>query len=229
MTATRYEVRPEFIRQFETFGFCCLRGAVRDRIGEIARAFDEVFNAQSAKVGVPGRLSVPRIAERQDTLRRVFIDDSWWSEFASALLTAPVRYIGGDGVRYSGATYWHRDGAHAELRLLKIVLYLEQLTRDSGALRIIPGTNRSESDWDAAVAALADPLTAYGLTPEEVPAYAIESEPGDVIAFDPHSLHASFGGGEGRRQLTLTFAATPSSPVQREELTRYLLADRAVL
>src|SRR5262249_59181735 len=50
----------------------------------------------------------------------------------------------------------------------------------------------------------------FGVRPSEVPAFPLESEPGDVVLFDQNLWHASFGGRSGRRMFTLNFAARPA-------------------
>jgi hypothetical protein len=216
------------VARFRTFGFLHLRGVQDDVVPAISDAFENVF-ANFPVVGRPGRAGVARIAERSEVLQEVLLADDRCPRLARRLLGSDVTYVGGDGVRYDGATYWHRDGYHRALRLLKIVQYLEPLGSDTGALRFIPGTQRRGGSWDAFAAELDNPLHFLGMERTEVPAFAVESGPGDLIAFDPHSYHASFGGCDKRRQITTTYAAAPDSVEARGELTNYLLADRSVL
>jgi ectoine hydroxylase-related dioxygenase (phytanoyl-CoA dioxygenase family) len=42
---------------------------------------------------------------------------------------------------------------------------------------------------------------AFGTAPDQIPAYAAESQPGDVVMFHLNLYHASFGGKTGRRML----------------------------
>lgn len=216
------------VTRFRTFGFLHLRGVQNDVVPAIAEAFEDVFE-NFPQVGRQGRAGVARIAERSEVLQEVLLADSRCPQLARQLLGTDVAYVGGDGVRYDGATYWHRDGNHRALRLLKIVQYLEPLAGDTGALRIIPGTHRRGGSWDSFAAEMGNPLHHLGMNPAEVPAFTIDSSPGDLIAFDPHSYHASFGGADKRRQITTTYAAVPDSVEARQELTGYLLADRSVL
>ena len=216
------------VTRFRTFGFLHLRGVQNDVVPAIADAFEDVFE-NFPQVGRQGRAGVARIAERSEVLQEVLLADSRCPRLARQLLGKDVAYVGGDGVRYDGATYWHRDGNHRALRLLKIVQYLEPLDSDTGALRIIPGTHRRGGSWDSFAAEMGNPLHHLGMKPAEVPAFTIDSSPGDLIAFDPHSYHASFGGADKRRQITTTYAAVPDSVEARQELTSYLLADRSVL
>ena len=55
---------------------------------------------------------------------------------------------------------------------------------------------------------LTDPdVNYFGVDPRDVPAYAIESQPGDVVFFSYQLWHASFGGRSGRRMFTLNYGA----------------------
>ena len=75
---------------------------------------------------------------------------------------------------------------------IKVVMYLTQTTASTGALRLLPGSHRasfherllcmdqahgvhtSDPRWQAAT---------FGLPGEQLPGFAIESNPGDVIMF----------------------------------------------
>ena len=45
----------------------------------------------------------------------------------------------------------------------------------------------------------------WGVAGSEVPAIALESQPGDVVVFNHHLKHSSFGGRERRRMFTMNF------------------------
>jgi len=113
---------------------------------------------------------------------------------ASTLLDADVIPGRAKGTRYTGSTDWHRD---SELPLpdMSFVAYLESLDAACGALQVRP---RSHLDDHGA--------------PSD--AMILETEPGDLIAFDAHLLHASFGGSV-RRQWRVDFGADPAN--EREE------------
>ena len=52
-----------------------------------------------------------------------------------------------------------------------------------------------------------------------MPAYACDSNPGDVVAFDVRCWHASHGGATGRRMCTSVYYNNPKGPAQ-EKATR---------
>jgi ectoine hydroxylase-related dioxygenase (phytanoyl-CoA dioxygenase family) len=95
--------------------------------------------------------------------------------------------LGPKGTRYWGNTPWHTD-SDLPIASLGVVAYFEPLRENSGALRVLPGSHRAE---------FADALRALGAAgkpAEKLPGYVLETEPGDLIVFDEHLFHASFGG-----------------------------------
>ncbi|MGZ3451604.1 MAG: phytanoyl-CoA dioxygenase family protein [Polyangiales bacterium] len=117
---------------------------------------------------------------------------------ARELLGAPVLPTRAKGVLYAGSSPWHRDSA-LELPTVGFAAYLEPLDGARGALRVVPGSH-VDSSLDA--------------SNEQV----VETEPGDVIAFDERILHASHGG-RLRRQWRTDFVVHPRSEAE-EALAR---------
>jgi hypothetical protein len=130
---------------------------------------------------------------------------------AATLLGGPVLPTRAKGVRYSGNTPWHAD-SDLPIASLGIVTYLESLGEKSGALRVLPGSHRQE------FANFLSSLKAAGKPAETFPSHIVLTDPGDVIAFDEHLFHASFGGGN-RRQWRVDFIADPAN-VEAEEQAR---------
>jgi len=130
---------------------------------------------------------------------------------AATLLGGPVLPTRAKGVRYSGNTPWHAD-SDLPIASLGIVTYLESLGEKSGALRVLPGSHREE------FANSLRSLKAAGKPAEAFPSHIVLTDPGDVIVFDEHLFHASFGGGN-RRQWRVDFIADPAN-VEAEEQAR---------
>jgi len=179
-----------------------------------------------------------------------------------------------DGNVYVGSTMWHADmgwdpkiptgrldplrkaaaegtaNDNANLHMfpsIKVAFYLEPVTAESGALRVVPASHRSplhEACWSLhsgiparvsdegsarqaaeltrmagdATSVLTDPsANAFGVRPEEVPHQCVESSPGDAIFFSHQLWHAAFGGGV-RHMFCLNYRA--ALPSDREEQLR---------
>jgi hypothetical protein len=116
---------------------------------------------------------------------------------ASQLLDREVVPGRAKGTRYTGESDWHRD-SDVPVPGMSFVAYLESLNVGIGALRVRP---RSHANAHA--------------TCDEL---VLETEPGDLIAFDDHLMHASFGG-TVRRQWRIDFCADPANEVE-ESLVR---------
>ena len=124
---------------------------------------------------------------------------------------------GGDGNFYTGDTGWHSDcGVEWEQKslvpCLKIAFYLDELTADSGAVRLIPGSYHHR---DVYMSALHNGLQMgkgtseelLGVPGKDVPAHIVESTPGDLVCFDHRCKHAAFGGGPDRRMFAMNWSS----------------------
>lgn len=54
----------------------------------------------------------------------------------------------------------------------------------------------------------------FGMAPPDVPSFAIESQPGDVVVFTENLLLGSFGGRDGRHQHAMGFMANPKTEAE---------------
>lgn len=213
---------PQQRNYFETFGFLVLPGLLLDDIDRICEGFDDVFASRP--------VSEYRHALHFHDLRELvcpaFIDSSeklsWLradpriTGIVTSLIEGEHEYRESDGNRFSCDTGWHSDIFRATMdRLhLKIYLYLDPLRGETGALRMMPGTNTSSGSYGPTVRGqlweVDGPGEKFGIDPREIPSYTIETEPGDVIVGDFRTLHATFGGKPGRRLITVNFCASPT-------------------
>lgn len=116
------------------------------------------------------------------------------AESARRLLGRAVLPGRAKGTRYFGESDWHTD-SDLDIPSIGFVAYFEPLRGGRGALEVRPGSHRTDVGQEHA-------------------AFAVETEPGDVIAFDEHLAHGSVGGDQ-RRQWRVDFIADPENP--REE------------
>jgi len=143
------------------------------------------------------------------------------TDLARALLGDKSTYTGSVGNVFNSYIYWHSDYFRSDVPQgvkLKIAFYLDELDADSGALRVIPGTNHlgtfRDSIYDEARAAKPGDLEqVFGVAEDQLPCWAIASKPGDVVVFNNTTLHANFNGGPDRRMFSLQFSQVlPNEP-----------------
>ena len=61
----------------------------------------------------------------------------------------------------------------------------------------------------------------FGVNEPDIPAYPVESEPGDVVLFNQYLWHGLHGGRKGRRFLAFKFAARPTTAQHLKSLHLY--------
>lgn len=193
---------PQQQQFFETFGYLIFPGLLAHDIGWITEEFEAVFQDRDVHHdGTKRSCVVPFIDQRARLC--ALLDHPAINAIGTGLLGDDFNYLGGDGNYYTGDTNWHSDGLHYVGKYLKIALYLDPVARNTGCLRVIPGSHRKEvvDNWAARRAGNA--LQLWGIEGREVPAMALESQPGDVVAFNHNLMHAAFGGSAQRRMFTL--------------------------
>ena len=133
-------------------------------------------------------LSVVMMCERTP-VSLALVDDL--AELAAELLDRPVLPGRAKGTHYFGSSGLHAD-SDAAIPSLGFVAYLEPVRASSGALRVVPGSHRQGRTSDPSVVR------------------TLPTDPGDLIVFDEHLTHGSFGGAD-RRQWRVDFIADPAN------------------
>ena len=130
--------------------------------------------------------------------------------------------MGSDGNLYAGDTGWHSDGWHRDLVHIKMAFYLDPVGRNSGCLRVIPGSHKIGDGFsDALQRDIYQSEENWNLDGPAVPSVALETEPGDVLVFNHNLKHAAFGGSPRRRMFTMNCCQRyPANRLQ--ELRDYL-------
>jgi hypothetical protein len=208
---------------FETFGYLHLPGLVADSIHWIIEEFEAVWRDRGVvHDGTKRSCIVPFIDQREKLC--TLLDHPNMESLVTGLLGEDANYLGGDGNFYTGDTGWHSDGFHHVGKYLKVALYLDPVTRDTGCLRVIPGTHKLDiaAGWEARQAR--NSLELWGIEQRDVPSVALQSQPGDVVAFNHNLMHASFGGGKRRRMFTLNFCAHCETTEEVGDLTNFINA-----
>ena len=140
------------------------------------------------------------------------IDDPRIAGPVASILGDDYNYAASDGNYYVGDTKWHSDHhLDTPFHSVKIAFYLDPVTRDTGCLRLIPGSFRHGDAFADALHAVV-PISAenrsrevWGIHGSEVPALAIESQPGDMVLFNHKTKHSAWGGSSKRRMFTYNF------------------------
>jgi hypothetical protein len=196
---------------FDLFGYVSLPGLLTRDIGWITDAFEGVWRAhpEVEHDGTKRTMYPDSMFNASPELARL-IEHPQIVELCLDLLGEGYAYYGGDGNFYSGDTGWHSDvvaggfPAKTKVRHLKIAFYLDHLSADTGALRVIPGSHMS---GDAFGRGLEDKVgeseRQLGVTGKDVPAVSLPIVPGDIVAFDHRLKHAAFGGSGRRRMFTM--------------------------
>jgi ectoine hydroxylase-related dioxygenase (phytanoyl-CoA dioxygenase family) len=193
---------------FETFGYLAFPSLLRDRIGEIFREFDAVWTANGGgHHGKPhddrSRSCIAQFVDQSEGLSTL-LDDPRILAIATTLLGDDFNYMGSDGNLYAGDTGWHSDGRHTQGLHVKIAFYLDPLTRETGCLRVIPGSHLPGDRYTEALQQqIGRSRELWGVDGRDLPAVALETEPGDLVCFNHNTKHAAFGGSGRRRMFTM--------------------------
>lgn len=220
----------------DTFGYLAFPGLLNDKIDRILEEFEVVFASHGGghdgkpHDGTARSCIVPFID--QSEYLSALIDDPRIDGIFSSLLGDDYNYLGSDGNFYVGNTGWHSDTDWSgKMRgkppriFYKLALYLDPLTRDTGALRVIPGSHRYGDRYAEALQQLLrnsqETLSIHG---SEVPAMALQTNPGDVVVFNQNTKHSAWGGDMRRRMFTINCTArytTEELPYLRNEISAF--------
>ncbi|MGH8987215.1 MAG: phytanoyl-CoA dioxygenase family protein, partial [Acidimicrobiales bacterium] len=127
-----------------------------------------------------------------------------------------------EGVLYFADAGWHNDDGIG-VRGVKFAAYLDPLSTANGALRLLPGSHHPEqnvrlTDYRSRQGRLEPGVEAVDFQ-SKYPGYVADTRPGDVIAFDLHTWHAS-AGGRDRLAWTIVYQGCPKSDDEAERTRR---------
>lgn len=213
------------VEYFRTFGYLRLPGLFLDDIGRLTEGFEDVFadetnerlSYQAPLHGDGTRVNLLTIVDRSPKLSWLH-DDPRVQTIGHTLVEGQAEFAGSDGSLFYCDTSWHPDdfGAPPSQHHVKLSWYLDDLTGETGAIRVLPGTNHWQDRYAqllrAAVRPPADYLATYGMADHELPGHVVPSRPGDLICWDYRTLHASFGGDARRRLFSYSFRDAGGAP-----------------
>lgn len=132
---------------------------------------------------------------------------------AEGLLGRAVLPTRAKGCRYQGDTPWHADSTlnHCSVGF---AAYLEPLGASNGALQVLPGSHHPSFSESATG------MTVHEISATALSAHVLQSEPGDLIAFDERLRHASVGGSL-RRQWRADYVGDPTDPAAETLVKAY--------
>lgn len=203
----------EQTKYFEIFGFIVMRNYLSpSETNEISGKFDQALDEDRQGQPFDGQqrqcvYSVP------ESLFPWLIDDDRIYEPLEQMLGPGFVWIGSDSNLYVGDTGWHPD-APPDFRYegIKVAFYLDPVTKDTGCLRVIPGSHRPPlHDQLRTLIKRDDPDASPLVEPRNIPCFPLESQPGDVVFFNHNTWHAAFGGETGRRMFTLNVKTRPTT------------------
>ena len=221
-----YKLTDQQINFFNTFGYLGFPGLLADTIDEIIHEFEQVWvDRGGGHNGQPhdgkARSCIVPFIDQRDRLAAL-LDDPRILAIATTLLGDDFNYMGSDGNYYVGDTGWHSDGWHPEIRHIKIALYLDRLTKDTGCLRVIPGSHLIEDKYAQNLQGqIRKSEELWGIHGRDVPAIPLEVTPGDILVFNHNTKHAAFGGNTNRRMFTINLCQRyPEAKI--DELRQYV-------
>ena len=207
------------IQYFRTFGFVALRGllgperalALRAEVDAAIRDAYAATYDERVVDGISGHY-LPMASQLTPTSASHVCDDPVLVDAAERLLGGPVLPSIPEGVLYFGEAGWHNDDGIG-VRGVKFATYFEALSASNGALSFVPCSQHPDAQ---------SALCAYQRARrEEYPGVAVETQPGDVVAFDLHSFHATFDGTD-RLAWAIEYLAEPTSDEERAKTLRWL-------
>lgn len=198
---------PQQIKFFETFGFLAFPRLVADLIQTMSDEFEQIWTRHGGGHNHQphdgkARSSIVPFIDQSESLCTL-LDDPRILAIGRSLLGDDFNYMGSDGNFYVGDTGWHSDGWHPKQVHLKVAFYLDPVKRDTGCLRVLPGSHLPGDRYSERVQGIYKCPEFFGLECRDVPAVPLESQPGDVLVFHHNIKHSAFGGSNRRRMFTI--------------------------
>jgi hypothetical protein len=219
------QLSEEQIRHFHTFGYLGFPQLfAAEEIGWIIDEFETAIQTYGGGKEHDGTKRTMFGAPIERTVKLcTLLDDPRIVGILSSILGPDFNYCSGDGNYYSGDTGWHPDGNWGQLFAVKIAFYLDPLTRDTGCLRVLPGSQDPEHFVRRNKIDMNRSLELFGVAPRDFPGnVALETNPGDLLIFNHDTYHAAFGGSNRRRMFTMNCTRHYHTPEDFYQGNRYL-------
>ncbi len=216
------------VEYFKAFGFLVLRNLFSaDEVRTIRSEFDYRAEIASGYEPYDGTKVCNMVMMGNDTpFFASLLEDDRFLQIAQKLYGD----VTGDVVtadRRMGDTVWHHDAGGYDEAGVRFAFYPQPLTAQTGALRLLGGSHLQPwhnqldemepigAKWYRHSATEQEKALANA-TIDKIPAYVCETEPGDVIACDLRTFHASCGGNTDRHMCSLMYFKYPQTPAEIE-------------
>ena len=220
------------IAHFDTFGFLFYRQLLSpEEVAAIQQAAEFVWTEELGQApALDEEMHTAPFVERNETLMTL-VDHPLIHPILAELLGEDFLWSGSEGnrgfLKGTPIHHWHADrpGAHElDYRRIKIMIYLDPTTKDTGAIRVIPGSHRMPFHEDLRpfqenhLEGIDD---FFGMRGPDVPCYAAESQPGDVLFFNQSLFHGVYGKTGPRRYIALKYIERPTQKEHFVSLKRW--------
>lgn len=194
------------LRHFRTFGYIMFRQLFSpDEMGWITEEFEMAIQTVGGgdKHDGSARTMFGGPIERTEKLCTL-LDDPRIVGILGGILGEDFNYCSGDGNYYTGDTPWHPDGNWGQLFAIKVAFYLDPVSRDTGCLRVLPGSQDPNHLVRKNRLDVNNSQELFGVAPRDFPGVeALETTPGDLLIFNHDTYHSAWGGGNRRRMFTM--------------------------
>jgi hypothetical protein len=188
---------------FTVFGYLNLKGLLRQSAARLENGVAAVLKTAASHPANRACISHGFIDDNEELA--ALLEDPLLTGVAADLLGDDFNYTGSSGGD-SGDRDWHSVGWHAPRLHLSFIFCLDQkgqtgTTGDS--LRLIPGSHVPGNRFaDTLHRQLSADGSAWDMRGNQIPAVALQTEPGDLVCLD-HNLKRAWFGGSRRLRLDL--------------------------
>ena len=183
-----------------------------------------------------GAQQIVPFIERSAELTK-FITDKRIYQIVTNLLGKDFLWVASEGNLTTKTRHeWHPDRTgtkrQVEFKRLKVMFYLDSVRRESGCLRVIPGShhysfhsalfNSTGSQSGMGYGSdVSDVSAVCGVRGDELNAQYVESDPGDVLFFNQSLWHSVYEASPGRRYVSALFTERPTHEEHFQSLKHY--------
>jgi len=216
---------------FEAFGFLHRKQAFSSaEITAMTREADRLWAEDATAHPEKRHQAISSFIENSPLLFGLAVDDRIYGVITDLL---GPDFIYGNSEGNTGSFneehlhHWHCDRAgeyELNYKRVKVMIYLTPTTKEGGALRVVPGSHRTPLHHallplNAQCTTTSE--TVFGMPGQDLPGYALESQPGDVVFFDHYLFHAVYGKSSDRRYLAIKYAERPVKETHFASLQRH--------